>query len=368
MARSALVQDWFYTPGGAERVMGELAQLLPEAPIYTSFADAESARHYGARLRTWPLQRVFPGTRAYRRFLPLYPWWFGGMNLRSYDLVVSSSSAFAKAVRTRPNAVHVAYVHAPMRYAWDLETYLSGSSFSLGTRVGGRLLRPLLRRWDVATSRRPNVIVANSAAVQARIQRFWGRESEVVHPPVDVSGIELGTRDDGFVLIAARMLAYRRLDLAVDAANTLGRELVLVGDGPERQRLEARAAATIRFAGTVDRATLLDLLARCHAYLVPGEEDFGIAPVEAMAAGKPVIAYAAGGALETVIDGETGLLFHEPSSASLADAIRRLDSASFDPQRIRRNAERFDASVFRSRMVGLFERLGVDRSLYQPPS
>ena len=189
----------------------------------------------------------------------------------------------------------------------------------------------------------------------------------MIYPPVDVAGISVSTRDDGYLLVAARMLAYRRLDLAVAASTALGRELVVVGDGPERGRLEALAGPTVRFLGRVDRPTLVDLFARCHAYLVPGVEDFGIAPVEAMAAGKPVIAFRAGGATETVVEGRTGIFFERQEVAALAEAIERLDGLVFTPATIRARAQEFDTSVFRARWRELLARFGVDTAVFAAP-
>lgn len=366
MARSALVHDFFVAEGGAEHVAIELASLLPSADIHTSFFDA---RRYGARLdparvHTWPLQRALGPTERFRSLLPLYPAWFGHLDLRAYDLVVSSSIAFTHAVRTRPGALHVSYVYTPMRYAWNLDAYLERSSWSLPARVGARTVRPALRRWDRATAGRPDLVVAISATVQERIRRSWGRESEVLYPPVEVGAVSATGGDDGFFLVAARMLAYRRLDDAVLACTSLGRELVVVGDGPERARLRELAGPTVRFLGHVDRPTLLDLFGRCHAYLVPGEEDFGIAPVEAMAAGKPVVALRAGGAAETVVDGVTGVLYDRPGGPGMAEAIERLETLSLERAAIRRRAEEYDVSVFRARWRELLARAGVDPSLY----
>ena len=362
---SALVHDFFFAPGGAEEVAVQLAGLLRGPDVYTTFIEpAYRGRLAGSGIHAWPLQRLFGPTRAYRAFLPLYPLWFSALDLRRYDLVVSSSASFAKAVRTRPGATHIAYVHAPMRYAWDLETYLAGSTFGVPTRVAARMLRPVLRRWDVRTSRRPDVLVANSTAVRERVLRYWGREAEVIQPPVDVDALHVSEQDDGYLLVAARMLAYRRLDVAVDAANRTGRSVVLVGTGPEEKRLRALAGPTVRFTGPVDRTTLIDLFQRCHAYIVPGEEDFGIAPVEAMAAGKPVVALRAGGALDTVADGITGVLFDRADPDALVDALDRLEGMTFDQHAIRAQAERFSTDVFRARWRELFARLGVDPSLY----
>jgi glycosyltransferase involved in cell wall biosynthesis len=363
---AAVVQDWMVVEGGAERVALELADFLPAARLYTSFFDPRQfdSRLAVDRVRTWPLQRVFGPTRRFRSFLPFYPLYFGGLDLRGYELVVSSSVAFTHAVRTAPSAVHVSYVHTPIRYAWDLDTYLRGSTFSPPSRIGGRLLRPWLQRWDRSTAGRPDILIANSETVRQRIQRVWDRDAEVIYPPVDVDGITPSTVDDGYLLMAARMLAYRRLDIAIGAATRLGRELVVVGDGPERSRLQAMAGPSVRFLGRVDRPMLVDLMRRSHAYLVPGEEDFGIAPVEAMAAGKPVVALARGGATETVLDGRTGILFDSPTVDGMASAMAALDDTTFDRAAIRAQAERFAAGVFRSKLKAIFERAGVDPRLY----
>jgi glycosyltransferase involved in cell wall biosynthesis len=363
--RAAIVQDWFFAPGGSEQVALELATLVTDSPVYTTFADRESAATLGPRLRPWPLQRLLGPTRSYRSLLPLYPFWFENLDLREYDLVVSSSSAFAKAVRTRPGAQHVAYVHTPMRYAWDLDSYLQGAALQLPARLAARALKPWLRRWDRRTSRRPTVLIANSEVVRERIRRDWGLDAEVIHPPVHMADIGLSRRDDGFLLVVARLLAYRRIDLVVEAATRMRRDLVVIGSGPESHNLKVRAGPTVSFIGNAERSTVVDHLQRCHAYVAPGEEDFGIAVVEAMAAGKPVIAYRAGGALETVVDRVTGLYFREPSVDALAEAIDGIDDLTFDAEAIRTNAERFEPAVFRRKFVEVFSRLGVDPSLYR---
>lgn len=361
---SAVVQDWFFTPGGSERCAVEFARLLPGAPVYTSFFDpAYAAEIDPRRVRAWPLQRLLGPTRHYRSLLPLYPVWFSSLDLRRYDLVLTDSSAFAYAVRTGMSTLHVSYVHTPMRYAWDLGGYLSGSSLSLSARLAATGLRPWLQRWDRAMSRRPDVVVANSTGIRDRIRRLWDRDAEVIHPPVDTSEIRISHRDDGFLLVAARMLAYRRLDLVIDAANRLRRDLVVVGRGPEERRLRAMAGPTVRFEGTVDRRKLLDLFRRCHAYVVPGEEDFGIAPVEAMAAGKPVVAYGAGGALDTVVEGKTGVFFTRPDAADLAEAIEEATARTFDADAIRAHAMTFDTALFHERWRELLLRHGASRQL-----
>lgn len=352
---------------GGERVGHVIAQqLVPGSDVYTSFFDPAifGATMDRRRVHTWPLQRLFGGTKRVQPFLPLYPIYFGGMDLRRYDLVLSSSIAFSHAVRTSPRATHVSYVHTPMRYAWDLDTYLDGSSLRLPTRAAARAIRPLLQRWDFGTAGRPDVIIANSQVVAGRIKRVWGRDAEVIHPPVDASEIRLSDQDDGFLLVAARLLAYRRLDLAVQAATQLGRDLVVVGDGPERKRLQAMAGPSVTFRGWVDRATLIDLFQRCQGYVVPGIEDFGIAPVEAMAAGKPVIGFRGGGVAETVLDGQTGVFFDTQDLTSAVEAMNRFDAMEFDRGVIRARALEFDTPVFLARWRDLLARMGVNRELY----
>jgi glycosyltransferase involved in cell wall biosynthesis len=365
-----VVHDYFVQDGGAERVAIELARLLPDASVHTSFYDdaAFSERIDPARVHPWRLN-VRTLRDRFRALLPLYPAYFSTLDLRDRELVVSSSSAFAKAVRTSRKGTHVAYIHAPMRFAWQYQTYASGSSLSLPARVAGRVLGAPLRTWDRRTSQGPDVLVANSNTIRQRIKAFWARDAEIIHPPVSVAEFDVPTRDDGYLLVVARLLAYRRIDLAVDAALASGRDLIVVGDGPERAKLQGRAAdapgaASVRFEGNATREHVIDLMAACHAYLVPGEEDFGIAPVEAMAAGKPVVAIARGGPVETVLDGQTGVLFNTQTAPGLIEAIERLDSLTLDPARIKAHAGQFAPERFRSEFRRLFEQLGVDPALY----
>jgi glycosyltransferase involved in cell wall biosynthesis len=355
---AAIVHDFFVTPGGAERCAVEFARLLPRATLHTSFFDPERFPDLVDRsVDTWPIQRLIGPSARFRSFLPLYAIYFGRLRLHR-RLLLSSSIAFSKAARSE-GGTHVSYVYTPMRYAWDLDTYLGGSSYGWPARVAARLVRPVLQRWDRATARRPDVIVAISEEVRRRIERVWRRRVRaVIYPPVDLSELALSERDDGYLLIASRLLAYRRVDLAVAACTRLGRRLIVAGDGPELGRLRAAAGPTIDFVGHVDRGDLIRLFERCHAYVLPGAEDFGIAPVEAMAAGKPVVAFAAAGALETVTDGESGVLFERQMVDDLVAAIERLETIAFDPARIRELASRFDVAHFRRRWRDLLAELG----------
>lgn len=362
---SAIVHEYFIQDGGAERCAVEFARLVPAARVYTTFFDESrfGGRIPPERVRPWLLQRLMGPTRHFRALLPLYPLYFSRLRIPEASLVLSSSVAFTKAVRVAPGAIHVSYVYTPMRYAWDLDTYLEGSSYSRSSRIAARTIRPLLQRWDRKTGRQPDVVVAISQTVQQRIKERWGRESEVIYPPVDVAEIPATGEDNGFYLVAARLLAYRRIDLAVGACTRLGRPLIVVGDGPERASLAALAGSSVQFVGHVDRARLVRYFQTCRAYIVPGIEDFGIAPVEAMAAGKPVIALGRGGAAETVVDGETGLHVGEPTVEAFAAAIVRSEEIAWDPSLIRSRAEDFDRSVFVARWRELIERLGMGRHL-----
>jgi glycosyltransferase involved in cell wall biosynthesis len=363
---AAIVHDYFVQDGGAERVAIELARLLPNARVFTTFFDAErfGDRIDPARVHTWPLAGRFD-ERRFRALLPLYPAYFSALDLRGYDLVVSSSSAFAKAIRTSRRHVHVAYIHAPMRFAWQFNAYEQGSSLGRGARFAGSVLSGPLRSWDRRTSRQPDYLVANSQAVRERIRAWWGRDARVIYPPVDTDEVSLSTANDGYLLVAARLLSYRRVDLAIEAANATGRRLIVVGDGPERRALERRAGPSVSFEGYVPRARLLELFAGCAAYLVPGEEDFGIAPVEAMAAGKPVVAINRGGAAESVLDGATGVLFNDQTMDGLVGAMDRLNGLTLDPIAIRRHAQLFDRSEFRTAFSNLLLRAGVDVSVVE---
>ena len=355
------MHDFFTADGGAERCAIEFARMFPTAPMHTTFFDAA---RFGDRLppdrvRTWPLQLVPGLLPRFRALYPLYAAYFSALTLDA-DLVMSSSIAFSKAVRTRGTAFHVSYVYTPMRYAWDLDTYLSQSSYSVPARIAARVLRPTMQRWDRWSGRRPDSVVAISRTVAERIERVWRRPVDaVIYPPVDVDEIPFGTRDDGFLLVAARLLSYRRVDLAVRACTALGRELVVVGDGPEKRRLETLAGPSVTFTGHLDRAALLDLFARCHAYMVPGIEDFGIAPVEAMAAGKPVIAFGSGGATETVEDGVTGILVDRQVADAFVAAIRQVDDLRVDPTALRSAARRFDTPRFRAEWDAFLRQRGL---------
>jgi glycosyltransferase involved in cell wall biosynthesis len=308
------------------------------------------------------LQRL-PGLhRRYRYALPLFPFAIEGLRPDGFDLVLSSSHCVAKAVRTPPSTMHVCYCHTPMRYVWDeYDAYFGRDRAAWPVRAAMRVLAPALRHWDRRTTGRVDAFIANSAFVRGRIRRLYGRDATVVHPPVNIERFAPARHRTETYLIVSALVAYKRIDRAIAAFNALNRPLAIAGDGPERGRLQRMAGRHITFLGRVSDREVARLMARCRAFIIPGVEDFGITPVEAQAAGAPVIALAAGGARETVIDRgppgtTTGVLFDEPSPAALARAIRRFETMAFDPAVLRRNAARFSAARFRAGLAAEIDR------------
>ena len=350
----AIVHDWLNQIGGAEGVLQALVDMFPDATVYTSIYSPEAmpATYHLWDIRTTWLDRL-PGIYHHHQpYLLLYPLAFGKLELRGYDLVISNKSAFCFGVRTPPGTRTICYCLTPTRYVWDFETYVERE------QVGGaarRLVRPFLgflQRWERGVADRIGEFVAISQEVQARIRRFYDRESVVIYPPVETKRfVPAGNEGhDDYFLIVSRLVPYKRIDLAVRTFNDLGLPLWIGGDGRDRAGLEAMAGPNIRFLGRVPDHELGGLLAHCRAFILPGLEDFGITPVEAMAAGRPVIAYAGGGALDYVVEGVTGTFFHEQTPVALADAVRRIEQMTFDSTAIRLHADQFDTGVFEAKM------------------
>jgi glycosyltransferase involved in cell wall biosynthesis len=358
--RVALVHDWLTGMRGGERCLEVFCELFPDADLFTLLhvPGTVSPTIENRRIATSFIQRLPAAAARYRQYLPLMPAAVGRFDLRGYDLVLSSSHCVAKGARAGPGAVHVCYCFTPMRYVWDRYADYIGARADVGTRLALPALAPVLRAWDRAASRRADHYVAISEHVRTRIRRCYGRESTVIYPPVDVQRFELadGAADD-FYLVVSALVPYKRVDLAIRAATALGRRLLVVGAGPEAGRLQALAGPTVEFLGWCSDDEVADLYRRCRAVLFPGCEDFGIVPLEAMAAGRPVIALAAGGALETIVPPgadapPTGLLFPEQSAESLEAAMRRFeaDDGVFHPKALRARAEQFDRERFRAAM------------------
>jgi glycosyltransferase involved in cell wall biosynthesis len=349
VTRVALVHDWLTGLRGGERVLEQLCLLYPEADVFTLVHAPGSCGPIIEKRRIVCsfLDRL--PRRAYRHYLPLFPAAIESLDLRGYDLVVSTSHAVAKGCKPAPGAAHVAYVHTPMRYVWDqFETYFGAGRAGLLTRLAAHAVAPWLRSWDVSSSARAHGIVANSRFVAARIRRVWSREPDaVVYPPVDTARfVPAAEGPSDYALIVSALVPYKRVELAVSAFSRLKRPLWIAGDGPELARLRAAAGPSVRFLGSVAGDALPGLYARAKFFVLPGEEDFGIAPVEAQAAGRPVLALGRGGALETVVDGETGVFFSEPTVQSLLDGISRIEGLQTDPMRLHQHAAQFDVARF----------------------
>ncbi|NJN16209.1 MAG: glycosyltransferase family 4 protein [Oscillochloris sp.] len=352
--RVAIIHDYLNQYGGAERVLEALHRLYPDAPIYTSIYDPDAMP---AHMRQWDVRTSFmqqlPGWRRhFRRYFLLYPSAFESFDLGDYDLLISSSSAYAKGVIPRPGALHICYCHTPMRFAWRTNDYVERERISGLQGAILPLLLTYVRLWDAISADRVDQFVCNSHEVAGRIARFYRRDAVVIPPPVELPPYAPQS-PASFYLAGGRLIPYKRIELAVEAFTHLGLPLKIFGDGRDRARLEQIAGPNIEFLGWVDETTRRDLFARCCAFLFPGEEDFGITPLEAMAAGRPVIAYAAGGALETVLDGVTGRFFAAPNAADLAVAVARSRGDTYDPDAIRRHAEQFGVEVFLERMRAL---------------
>ena len=327
--------------------------MYPEAPVYTSILRPEALP---SAYRDWDIRPSFlnrvPGAnRRHQWLLPFYPYAVEHMDLSGYDLVLSVSSAFAHGVTTRRSAVHICYCLTPARFLWDYDTYVAREDLGRAARWLLPWLISRLRIWDRQAAQRVHSFVAISAVVQARIRRCYERDADIIYPPTDVQRCRLSHDRGEYFLIISRLVPYKRIDIAVQAFNQLGLPLVIIGDGRDRPALEALARPNVRFLGRLTDQDAGRYLTECRAFVFPGEEDFGIAPLEAQAAGRPVIAYAAGGALETITDGVNGAFFNEQTPASLAAAVQRFGRTRFDPLAIRQSALRFDRTVFERRLA-----------------
>lgn len=354
----AIVHYWLVTMRGGEKVVEELCKLYPQADIFTLVCDEEklSPTIRKHRIQTSFMQKIPGATRHYTKMLPLMPFALESFDLQQYDLVISSESGPAKAIVTRPDALHVCYCHSPMRYIWDqYHVYRRGLGF-LGRTVMA-LTAPALRTWDVTTSHRVDAFISNSAHVARRIRRFYNREAMVIHPPVSVDDFQIAEATDDFYLLAGQLVPYKRADLAVSAFTRMGKRLVVIGEGAQMDQLKKIAGPTIEFMGFQPFPVLKQHLARCRALVFPGEEDFGILPVEAMASGRPVIAFDSGGAKETVSSSAYGIRFAEQTEESLIAAIEDFESREmdFDPKVLRAHAETFTAELFRERIAAFIE-------------
>ena len=353
MSKIALVHDYFVQMGGAEKVVEAIHDSFPSSPVYTTVALPRMLpdRLRAADIRTSALQRLPAMDRRFRHYFMLYPFAVENFDLSQYDLIFSSSSGYAKGVHRKRNTIHVCYCHTPMRWVWRYEDYVARERFGRGIKS----LLPLclwgLKKWDLRASQQPNYYIANSRLVAERIRKTYGREAFVIPPPIEVNRFHMSNDIQDYYLILSRLMPYKRIDLAIEACKRMNRRLVIIGDGPDRARLEKLGDDRIEFLGRQPDQIVNYYLARCRALLFPGEEDFGMAPLEANAAGRPVIAYRGGGAVETVEDGKTGVFFDQPNSRSLSTAIEQFEAHVWSQLLLRRHAEKFDRNVFAFRVL-----------------
>lgn len=346
----AIVHDWLTNMGGAEQVVINFKEVYKEAPIYTTFYNPNKLddKLKNIEVKTSHLQKK-KMVENHKKYFPLMPKAFEKFDLNEYDVVLSSSSSCAKGVLTKPGSIHICYCHTPMRYAWEKR-----DEYTLGM---GKLKKKLveilchyMRIWDVASSNRVDYFIANSTEVQKRIKKHYKRDSVVINPPVRCNMFNISETDGDYYLVLSRLVGYKRFDLAVQACSELGKKLVVIGEGPEKEKLEKLANENITFLGRQPDDVVKKYMSECKALLFPGEEDFGIVPVEAQSCGRPVIAYGKGGVLDSVIDGKTGIFFKEQTVESLKEAINKFETMKFDKEEIREHALEFDESVFQEKI------------------
>jgi glycosyltransferase involved in cell wall biosynthesis len=353
VSKIALVHDYFIQMGGAERVAAAMHESFPSAPMYTTVALPHRLppQLRGADIRTSAMQNLPGIENRFRHYFMLYPFAIENFDLSEYDLIFSSSSGYAKGVRRRTNAVHVCYCHTPMRWVWRYQDYVDRERFGGLTRSMLPLLVWGLKRWDLRAAQQPTHYIANSRLVAERIRRIYGREAFVIPPPIECNRFQPTTDIGDYYLILSRLMPYKRIDLAIDACKRMNRRLVIIGDGPDRERLEKIAGPKTEFLGHQPDRMVNYYLSRCRALVFPGEEDFGMAPLEANAAGRPVIAFRGGGAVETVVEGLTGVFFNQPTGRDVAMAIEEFESRTWYQSELRAHAESFDSGVFAFRVL-----------------
>jgi glycosyltransferase involved in cell wall biosynthesis len=358
----AIIHDWFYVVGGAEKLLKQILNLYPSADLFMVCGDIELISklkfHPCEKVKFSFIQKLPFVNKKYRSYLPLMPLAIEQFDLAGYDLIISSSHAVAKGVLTGPDQVHIGYIHSPIRYAWDLQhQYLRESNLLKGFKgLLAKIILHKIRIWDYRTAAGVDCFVANSNFISRRIKKVYGANSKVIFPPVNVRDFDLCIEKEDYYLAASRLVPYKRMDLIVEAFSQMpDKKLIVIGDGPEMSKLTALATSNVKIMGYQSFSVLREKMRHAKAFVFAAEEDFGIAPVEAQACGTPVIAYGKGGALETVLDGmeisqSTGVFFHEQSVASIREAVFKFETVShlISPLNCRKNAERFSVERFRS--------------------
>lgn len=361
----AIIHDWLTNFGGTERVLEELIKIYPEADVYTSYLDVKKIERIKAKKITPSFLQKFPTAFKNRQLLvPLMPYVFENLDLSRYDLVISNTSSMAKGVITKVETPHICYCHTPTRYLWEPYVDDRASSSRLRLRINFQL-----RQWDRLAALRPDYFIANSENISKKIWKYYRRQSLVVYPPVNVDRFKVYPKKEigDYYLCTGRLIGYKKIDLAIQAFNDLGRPLYIIGEGPEGNKLKKMAKENIKFLGRVTDEEQTRLYGQARAFVFPANEDFGIVPVEALASGRPVIAYGAGGALETIKEGITGTFFKEQTPQCLIEAVRNFNPDRYDSMRLRQTAFDFDETVFRKKFKEAVDDLLADYKKNGPP-
>lgn len=352
----ALVHDHLAQDGGAEKVLKVFCEMFPEAPIYTLLYEQSNADKYykGRKIETSVIQKLPGGVRHYKWYMPFMPMAVEFFDLSSYDIVLSDASAFAKGVITPTDTLHICYCHTPTRYLWsDTHSYINELKYNKYFKKVISLLLNYIRIWDRLAADRVDSFIANSRFIAKRIKKYYKRESKVIYPPVDINLFKIADQISDYYLIGGRLVPYKRIDIVVKAFKKLGLKLKIYGSGDDMDRLKKIAGenSNIEFLGRVSEEEKAELYSKCIAFINPQEEDFGITPIEAMASGRPVIAYGRGGALETVIEGLSGKLFYEQTADSLIEAVKNFDHKNYDLKAIREHSEKFSTERFKEEII-----------------
>lgn len=352
----ALIHDHLAQDGGAEKVLRILSDMFPDAPIYTLLFDKKHVDNYlkNKKIEASIIQKLPGGVKHYQWYMPFMPMAVEFFDLRKFDLVISDASAFAKGVVTSPDTMHICYCHTPTRYIWDYaHQYINELNYNKFFKKLISLVLNYIRIWDKVAADRVDFFIANSKTVQKRIKKYYRRDSQVIYPPVELDKFSITEKIGDYYLIGGRLAPYKRVDMVVEAFKGSNKKLKIFGDGVDLDRLKKIAvdSANIEFLGRIDEGTKAELYKNCLAFINPQEEDFGITVIEAMASGRPVIAYKKGGAAETVLEYETGVFFNEQTSAALNNAIDKFERIVFDPNVIRKHAEQFSVERFKSEIT-----------------
>jgi len=347
----AVVHDYLTQRGGAERVVIAIMKTFPDADLFTSVYEPKGTFPFfkDLKINTTFLQKIYLSPLGHRTYLPLYPVAFKTLDLKGYDLIISSSSAFAKCIKKK-ESLHIAYIHTPPRFLYFEEQYLEKERFSFIKKIYLRAFLNYLKNEDTNGARNADIIIANCRNTQKKIKRIYGRDSEIIYPPIEVDNFRLAKKTEDFYLVVSRLLPHKKIDIAISAFNRLKKKLVIAGGGPAYKQLRKISSTCIEFCGVLDDEDLKELYSTCSALIFPQEEDFGIAPLECMASGRPVIAFGKGGVLETVIPDETGIFFYEQTPDAIIEAVRKFEKMNFEPEKIREQAKRFDIKVFQEKM------------------